>query len=262
MVLGTDPDTALAGDTPLYTQAEVDLLIANIENRIDNAGIPMLVTDKEGNHYEYLTFGDQAWTVENAEVERYNDGTIIPEVTSFSQWKDLTTGAWCYFDDNDQKGKLYNWYAVMGIHDDNDETPNKEFAPEGWHVPTHAEWTELENYLILAGYNYDDTTTLNKIAQAMASTTGWNTSTTDGAPGYDQNSNNSSGFNALPLGYLHKDVNWMGYGSTAMFWAIDYSDDSNSDQKSRHLAKNASDLQSDVRKKFEGCSVRFVKDLD
>ena len=32
----------------------------------------------------------------------------------------------------------------MGIHDTDPNTPNKEFAPEGWHVPTDAEWTTLE----------------------------------------------------------------------------------------------------------------------
>ena len=58
----------------------------------------------------------------------------------------------------------------------------------------------LENHLIANDYNYDGTTTGNKIAKAMASTTGWNSSTTAGAPGNDQSLNNSSGFNAFPEG--------------------------------------------------------------
>ena len=78
-----------------------------------------------------------------------------------------------------QSQRLYNWYAVAGIHDTDPNTPNKEFAPEGWHVPTDAEWTTLEEYLIASGYNYDGTTTGNKIAKAMASNTGWNSSTDD-----------------------------------------------------------------------------------
>ena len=35
-------------------------------------------------------------------------------------------------------GKLYNWYAV----DD-----DRGLCPEGWHVPTDAEWTTLTDYL-------------------------------------------------------------------------------------------------------------------
>ena len=107
----------------------------------------------------------------------------IPQVTDATEWANLTTGAWCYYDNDPSKGKLYNWYAIAGIHDNDENTPNKELAPEGWHVPTDAEWTELENYLIAYGYNYDGTTTGNTIAKEMSSTTGWNGSTTDGAPG-------------------------------------------------------------------------------
>jgi hypothetical protein len=44
----------------------------------------------------------------------------------------------------------------------------KEFAPYGWHVSTNTEWTTLEEYFIANGYNYDQTTTENKIAKALA----------------------------------------------------------------------------------------------
>jgi uncharacterized protein (TIGR02145 family) len=146
----------------------------------------------------YLTYGDQVWTVENAEMVTYRDGTEIPQITDPTEWENLTTGAWCYYDNDPTKGKLYNWYAVAGIHDNDPNTPNKELAPENWHVPSDAEWTTLENYLIANGYNYDGTTTGNKIAKAMASTTGWDSSSNIGEIGNDQSSNNSSGFNAFP----------------------------------------------------------------
>ena len=134
------------------------------------------VTDIDGNTYDYLTYGDQVWTVENAEMVTYRDGTPIPEVTDATEWENLTTGAWAYYNNDPTKPRLYNWYAVMGIHDAAslpDATLRKEFAPEGWHVPSDAEWTTLEEHLIANGYNYDSTTTGNKIAKAMASTTGW-----------------------------------------------------------------------------------------
>ena len=112
----------------------------------------------------------------------------------------------CLYDYDPSKGKLYNWYAVIGIHDNDENTPNKEFAPEGWRRPTdYSDWTTLENYLIANGYNYDATTTENKIAKAMASSTGWDSSTLVGAPGNDQSLNNSSGFNAFPVGRRNSD---------------------------------------------------------
>ena len=61
-----------------------------------------------------------------------------------------------------------------------------------------AEWTTLEEHLIANGYNYDGTTTGNKIAKSMASNTGWNNSTNVGGVGNNQNQNNSSAFNAVP----------------------------------------------------------------
>ena len=168
---------------------------------------------------DYKKYGDQHWTVENYAGIFYQDGTYIPQVTDATEWANLTTGAWCYYDNDPNKGILYNWYAVMGIHDNDPNTPNKEFAPEGWHVPTDAEWTTLEIYLITNGYNYDGTTTENKIAKAMASTTGWNSSTNTGAPGNDQSLNNISGFNALPEGKRHIDGWFSGEGNEVVFWS-------------------------------------------
>ena len=51
-------------------------------------------------------------------------------------------GAFCNYDNNfDNKaiyGNLYNWYAV---HD------SRNIAPDGWHVPTDAEWQTLVDFL-------------------------------------------------------------------------------------------------------------------
>ena len=191
----------------------------DIDEGFDASGT---VTDIDGNTYDYLPYGNQIWTVENAEMVTYRDGTEIPQVTDAMEWSDLTTGAWCYYNNDPTKGKLYNWYAVMGIHDNDENTPNKEFAPEGWHVPSVAEWTTLEEYLIANGYNYDGTNIVNKIAKAMASTTGWNSSIQTGVIGNDQSTNNSSGFNAFPVGWrTNQGVNghFLYEGSRSNFWS-------------------------------------------
>jgi uncharacterized protein (TIGR02145 family) len=216
------------------------------------------VTDQDGNSYDYLTYGNQVWTVDNAEMVTYRDGTEIPQVTDPTQWSNLTTGAWAYYDNDPTKPRLYNWYAVAGIHDTDPNTPNKEFAPEGWHVPTDAEWTTLEEYLIASGYNYDGTTTGNKIGKAMASNTGWNSSTNTGAIGNDQSLNNSSDFNAFPEGNRDSNGSFYDEGNYAIFWS---STESNTNLAwYRLLVSYNSNLNSYYDTKQNGFSVRFVRD--
>ena len=204
-----------------YSKAEVDELLDSMNEKIDIletlSGIGT-VTDIDGNNYDYLTYGTKAWTVENAEMVTYRDGTPIPEVTDATEWSNLTTGAWSYYDNDPTKPRLYNWYAVMGIHDADPNTLNKKFAPEGWHVPSKAEWTTLENYLIANGYNFDGTTTGNKIAKAMASTLGWTADDNLGYPGYNQSTNNSSGFNAIPNGNRQTNGDFVNLSSKTGFW--------------------------------------------
>ena len=217
----------------------------------------------DGIPYPSIVYGTQQWTVENACHTTYRDGTLIPHVTDTSEWADLTTGAWTYYDNNLEKGKLYNWYAIMGIHDTDPNTPNKEFVPEGWHVPTDAEWTTLENYLIANGYNYDPTTitTYNKLAKAMASTTGWNSSTSTGVPGNNQSLNNSSGFNSFPEGFRYYYGSFSNEGFNAYFWS------STEDNVAlvnfalgRVLGNDYSTLTRNYNYKEDGFSVRFVRD--
>ena len=45
------------------------------------------------NTYALMPYGDQVWTVANAEKENYRDGTEISQVTDGAIWKTLTTGA-------------------------------------------------------------------------------------------------------------------------------------------------------------------------
>ena len=245
------------------TKAYIDALIANLQSQIDDLDSDNSsgsVTDQDGNTYNYLTYGDQVWTVENAEMVTYRDGTPIPQVTDETEWENLTTGAWSYYNNDPTKPRLYNWYAVAGIHDTDPNTPNKEFAPAGWHVPSDAEWTTLENYLIANGYNYDGTTTGDKIAKAMASTTGWISSTETGTIGNDQSLNNSSGFNAFPEGNrsYNGGGSFYGEGSNAIFWS---STEFNTNVAwKRDLSSYYSDLYRINYSKQDGYSVRFVRD--
>ncbi len=152
------------------------------------------VTDIEGNVYNTVTLGTQVWMAKNLKTTKYNDGTLIPNVTDSIQWYNLITGAYCNYNNDagnaDIYGRLYNWYAVN----------TKKLCPTGWHAPSKNEWVILKDYLIANGYNYDGTTTGNKIGKSMAFTTGWAFSDWVGYVGTNPETNNSTGFTGLPGG--------------------------------------------------------------
>lgn len=108
------------------------------------------VTDIDNNVYNSVIIGNSEWTNQNLNVSHYRNGDPIPHVQDKEEWKNLTTGAWCYYNNDSALGtiygKLYNFYAV------NDP---RGLAPEGWHIPSDSEWTQTENflgeYLIAAG---------------------------------------------------------------------------------------------------------------
>ena len=89
-----------------------------------------------------VKIGIQTWTTKNLDVATYRNGDPIPQVQDATAWAILTTGAWCYYQNNTENGtnygKLYNWYAV------ND---SRGLAPNGFHIPTDAEWTTLSTLL-------------------------------------------------------------------------------------------------------------------
>ena len=90
-----------------------------------------------------VTIGSQVWTSKNLNVATYRNGDVIPQVQNEKAWAKLTTGAWCYYN-NDSKngaiyGKLYNWYAV------NDP---RGLAPKGFHISSDS---ELNNVTDLKG---------------------------------------------------------------------------------------------------------------
>ena len=260
-VNGTNITTTIEGlepNTTYYVRSFLTNTLGEFySNEVSFSTEEELTGSCDGAPYPSIVYGTQEWTVENACHITYRDGTLIPEVTDATEWENLTTGAWAYYNNDPTKPRLYNWYAVMGIHDTDPNTPNKEFAPEGWHVPSDAEWTTLEEYLIASGYNYDGTTTENKIAKAMASNTGWDTSNITGTISNDQSLNNSSGFNAFPEGYCNN------YGSSnegyaAFFWSS--TELGEFFAWSRDLYSYISFLLRDDINKLWGSSVRFVRD--
>jgi len=157
------------------------------------------VTDINGNDYRTVKIGDQWWLAENLKATKYRNGEAIPNVTDGNAWKGLTTGAHCCYN-NDMNnvatyGCLYNWYAV------ND---SRNIAPEGWHVPTDAEWQTLVDYL---GGNLAASGKMKEVG-----TTHWISPNT--------NATNVSGFSGLPGGYRCTTGDGFGFMCyAAYFWS-------------------------------------------
>ena len=174
-----------------------------------------VATDQDGNAFEWIYYGTQDWAIENAEITTYQDGTPIPQVTDPTEWANLTTGAWCYSLNDSSKTKLYNWYAVMGIHDNNPETPNKKFAPVGWDVPSVEDWRILNDYLESSGYKFDGSCpspyNINGLAMTMSSENGWRDFEGRFTPGSTDNwglPKNLTGFNAKPISWRGNTGGW------------------------------------------------------
>jgi uncharacterized protein (TIGR02145 family) len=139
------------------------------------------MTDQQGNVYRTIVIGNQEWMAENLKTSVYRNGDPIANVTDNNQWASLTTGAWCYYNNDSQYdcpyGKLYNWYAC---------TDSRGLCPIGWHVPTFTDWNNLDYFVELSSEQLKSTGTLE-------SGTGlWHAPNT--------NANNNLGFSAIPGG--------------------------------------------------------------
>lgn len=223
----------------------------------DNPTPIVTVTDIDGYIYHTVKIGTQVWMDENLKVLKYRNGDIIG--TTIPDTLDITTGnepkyqwASCGVEDSVATyGRLYTWYAA---------TDSRNVCPVGWHVPSDAEWTTAEDYLIAHGYNFDGTKTGNKIAKAMATKTNWLSSTEIGSVGNNDypDYQNKSGFNALPGGYRNTEGAFLNAGISDDWWCSD--DSSSGNAWFRNLYNSYNDVYRDNYAKGSGFSVRCLKD--
>lgn len=226
-----------------------------------NTNNDQFARDNDGNIFTTITIGTQVWMAENLKSTKYRNGDQIPNMRDNATWSDQylhpnsAIGGYCWYNDGtaDKRiyGGFYNWYAV------ND---SRKIAPPGWHVPSDAEWTTLENYLIANGYNYDGTTIENKIAKAMASSTNWVVSANPGSIGNSDypNMRNKSRFNAIPGGYRNYDGAFLNVGISDDWWST--TADSTGVAWFRNLYNSYSDLYRDTYPMGAGFSVRCILD--
>ncbi|MBN2413214.1 fibrobacter succinogenes major paralogous domain-containing protein [candidate division KSB1 bacterium] len=175
---------------------------------------------------------------ENLKVTKYSSGDAIPNITSNSEWTNLTTGAYCYIDNSDSNaavfGALYNWYAV----DD-----SRNIAPDGWHVPTDNDWQILVDFLggdAIAGGKLKEAGTAHWLSPNTGAT-------------------NESGFTARAGGLRSSfDGGFVYKGTFANFWS---STRENSDYVwCRQLKYEFEEIWDGVAHYEAGFSIRLVKD--
>ncbi|MEK6678734.1 MAG: fibrobacter succinogenes major paralogous domain-containing protein [Nitrospirota bacterium] len=207
----------------------------------DGGGGATTVTDIDGNVYNTVTIGTQEWMKENLKVTKYRNGDAIPTTTSSIPNDSTSKYQWAYNNDESNVpvyGRLYTWYAVM----DNSNSRGG-VCPTGWHVPTDPEWTTLTTYLggeDVAGGKMKE-----------AGTAHWSSSSTS--------DDNSSGFTALPGGFRYGNGAFSNISLSGFWWSA--TEINAALAWSRHLFYSNTNASRSHNSKYDGFSVRCVRDL-
>ena len=195
------------------------------------------VSDLQGNGYGTMQVGNQCWMTENV---RFRTDDFKPVVDQDGNEMDPRIF-----------GYLYTWNSIM-----NGETPGDNvqgICPKGWHIPTSAEWDELQGNFANEPANVCD----NTVGKAMASTFGWINSTVNCAVGNEPANNNNTHFNAMPVGGDNPACN--GFGNITNFWTAT---ESGADKANvRDLNYNSPDMSNYAADKTSYIPLRCVKNL-
>jgi uncharacterized protein (TIGR02145 family) len=194
---------------------------------------------------------------ENLNVTKYRNGDLIGTTTPDTL--DITNQSepkyqWPCTGNEDSVavyGRLYTWYAL---------TDPRNVCPNGWHLPSDAEWTTMEEYLIANGYNYDGTSSGDKTAKAMAAAHNWIPTTEVGSVGNPDfpSYRNKSGFSALPGGYRTTEGAFLNIGISNDWWCS--TDSTATHAWFRNVYNSYVDVYRDIYSKNTAFSVRCIKD--
>ena len=170
-----------------------------------------MVSDYDGNLYHGVAIGSQIWLQENFRGTHFANGDPIPNVTDATTWSNLTTGAYCWYNNDSKNGEvyggLYNWYVGA----------DPRGLIVGYHVPLSDEWPIIRNYLA-SKYSEINSYIAAGLSAMEAGHAHWGTTS--------EIANNLSGFTALPNGAIASDPSthnyiFMGLNGSASFWSSD-----------------------------------------
>ena len=207
------------------------------------------IRDIDGNVYRIVLIGNQIWMAENLKVTHYRNGDPILDGTNIGDYSQELEPKYrfSYNDDDtniDTYGLLYTWYVV------NDP---RSICPIGWHIPTDADFRELEVYLGMSTADSQLVCSLNNDISGKLKETG-----TEHWIALNAGATNESGFNALPAGYrrrFEKDFDYL--GQFACFWTSTEKNGNNAWY--RHLYADTAGICRTYNLKNYGFSVRLIK---
>jgi uncharacterized protein (TIGR02145 family) len=196
------------------------------------------------------------WAIRNADISCFTDGTPITEVQNLTEFYNLKKAAWCYYgnlaSNGVEYGKLYNWYAVMGITTPESSTPTpteiaarKKFAPTGYHIPSSAEFYFLQTYISQLNGSYLTDTLKEKGTAHWASP--------------NSSAYNATGFTALPAGINYREA-FTSLTTLTYFWTSNTVTANGAGAYAWYIDTRTDGFARENRLKQSGCSVRFIKD--
>ena len=261
------------GVTHSQSQSEEITLIFTTPSPAPGDAVPCpeapTITDYDGNVYNTVKIGNQCWMRKNLRTTHYANGGSIPAgSTSTGSPANYTDPYYYSYTSSgmplEERGYLYNWAAVMHGASSSDANPSgvQGICPNGWHVPSNAEWTQLVDY-VSSQSQYVCGDDNKNIAKALSSTTGWISGGHYGPcqVNWVQSSNNATGFSAVPAGILY-GPNWEfdEAGEFAFFWSSTL-DSENPDVYASALIINRSEwfVRRGVGTRFNGLPVRCLR---
>ena len=221
---------------------------------------PGTVTDIDGNVYQTVIIGNQEWMAENLRVTRYNNEDEIPTGLSNTEWSNTTSGAYAIYNNDDNileaYGKLYNWYAV----DD-----SRGLCPEGWSVPSDADWTALVNYVVSQGFPNSNVTNgagnALKSCRQVGHPDGGDCDTSE-HPRWNSHGTHSGfdefGFSALPGGGRWSGGSFYDVGGGGIWWSA--TEGSGTSAWYRGMFSSIGDVYRGNYGKRDGFSLRCFRD--
>ena len=196
------------------------------------------VTDIDGNTYQTIVIGEQCWMRENLRVTKYPDGTkmtptdhvyTIRENGAYKSEYLVMDGEYFYSLCDATKKSFSTTINCKLMQITGSAVGKRGICPDGWHIPTHEEWTILEEAIGLSNKEATSYTYYRQvygggvanedrgsIALAfVASSDDWRASEVANSPGAKGTDNsvvaNESGFSIIP-------ANTYGDKESASFW--------------------------------------------
>ncbi|MBW6481356.1 MAG: hypothetical protein K0B37_18170 [Bacteroidales bacterium] len=203
--------------------------------------------------YQTVTIGNQVWMAENL---RYLPAVVGPETGSdttpyyyVNGYDGTDVSAAKATDNYASYGVLYNWPAAMAGSASSNANPSgvQGVCPTGWHLPSHAEWTQLTDYLgglDVAGGKMKATGTIE------AGTGLWHEPNTGAT--------NETGFTILPGGWRHPSPSFLSVGEVGGWFSA--STDPTNHAYIRSVYNISGGVDSYPAFKELGFSIRCLKD--